>query len=424
MKTRTKPGRIGAFLKSSAAVLFLVDAAGATALAQGGLAPAAANNGRLVFGIAVASLVFSLFCSTVIGIIAFRKIPRLQEDMESVRGETETLPNVHSKIAKLETHFAQSLSAIESWKAESGRIETHIKGVPGLVKKHMDEKLGVFESLRPKLDQIVGSLKNDLVEVQNLLDRYKSDLKERVADHDRRENDVQRKEASLVNFEQELKKREADLKREKADLEARLRQIDEGRMASDRDLKLAASERTEAAKLREEFQKERVAADAKIHELKEQSEAFDRRVDAFWPAPFLKGGKLASERALLEQRIGDPKSLAALLVNNLQRVYLMAAAAGSYEPQEIARAAQDMSRVAYRYWAETGRDDESQYRDSKLWAEVFQELLGADYKLAVVRVGESKDASYMQYTEGPTRVTKVQTWYVECSSSRLRAHVA
>ena len=171
-------------MKFAAVVMVLLDSASASALAQGGSAAGASGSGQAGFWISVAGMVLSLFCAIIIILIAFVKLPKIADHASVVREDTGRIRGIKSKIDDLETHFEKSLKAIESWKAESGRIETHIKGVPGLVKKHMDEKLGVFETLQPRLDQIVGSLKTDLAQVQDLLDRYKSDLKDRIVEHD------------------------------------------------------------------------------------------------------------------------------------------------------------------------------------------------------------------------------------------------
>lgn len=426
MKTLTKPGRIGASLKFAATILFLIDTAGATALASASTAPTVAANGNpAVFWVAVASLVLSLFCAIVIGLILFQRIPQLAGVIDSIVNDINSgKDNVLAELEKINQNVSRQRITSETLNPLSSQLNGQISNAVSSMKNEIDEKLQAFAQLRPELNQIVGSLKHDVQEVQGVLACCDSHLKDRITDHERRETEFQNRQAELLRIEQGFERREADAKREKAELESRERAIVEARAVSDRELKQAASERTEASRIREESQKEREATETRIRELQEHRAAFERSVDAFWPAPFLKGGRLANERPALEQRIADSKSLAALLVNNLQRVYLMASAAGLYEPQEIARAVQEMSRVAYRYWAETDRDGDSQYRESKLWADVFQELLGPDFKLYVVRIGESRDPSIMQYTEGPSSVTKVQTWYVECSSARLRAHVA
>jgi hypothetical protein len=102
----------------------------------------------------------------------------------------------------------------------------------------------------------------------------------------------------------------------------------------------------------------------------------------------------------------------------------MKSAQNRFDPQEIAKAVQEMSRVAYRFWSESNMDDDTQFRNSKAWADATSALLGEEYKIVVVKVDEPKDALTMQYSDGTSRVVKIHTWFVGCSALRLKAHVA
>ena len=99
---------------------------------------------------------------------------------------------------------------------------------------------------------------------------------------------------------------------------------------------------------------------------------------AFWPEPFLDGGKLADVRGHIKGRLctGDHRALALMLALGQLRLVL---STRSGDQEKMAEVLDALGIAAYRFWqAEPGQSVESTFEAAQAWGAELNKLLAAD----------------------------------------------
>ena len=395
----------------------MIPVAQSSSVASSGLMP----TGLMILTIAIIIISFCLI--TGMTIVLYRMSQEMNEKFESISTQTNTLKEVRIGIKDLNSKSDEGVRL-------SPELEESFKNFSRLYKKVVliEGKMKEVLSPQEKLTDLITTLSSSIPKVNTIIEKYRGDVESKLMDEERRKKSLEKEEeqsrknlenrqAELHKIEQELKKAKDEFESDKMDAASKLQ-----RSAQLIEEALMIKSDAEASKLYYE-EKKRIL-DAEQTGFEANRDLFIRRINAFWPPSFRDGGALMAYRQGIEDMSEQFHSAAPLLINTLQRVHLMKSAQNRFDPQEIAKAVQEMSRVAYRFWAESNMDDDTQFRNSKAWADATSELLGEEYKIVVVKVDEPKDALTMQYSDGTSRVVKIHTWFVGCSALRLKAHVA
>ena len=395
----------------------MIPVAQSSSVASSGLMP----TGLMILTITIVIISFCLI--TWMAIVLYRMSQEMNEKFESISTQTNTLKEVRIGIKDLNIKSEEGVRL-------SPELEESFKNFSRLYKKVVliEGKMKEVLSPQEKLTDLITTLSSSIPKVHAIIEKYRGEVESKLMDEERRKKSLEKEEeqsrknlenrqAELHKIEQELKKAKDEFESDKMDAASKLQ-----RSAQQIEEALMIKSDAEASKLYYE-EKKRIL-DAEQTGFEANRDLFIRRINAFWPPSFRDGGALMAYRQGIEDMSEQFHSAAPLLINTLQRVHLMKSAQNRFDPQEIAKAVQEMSRVAYRFWSESNLDDDTQFRNSKVWADATSELLGEEYKIVVVKVDEPKDALTMQYSDGTSRVVKIHTWFVGCSALRLKAHVA
>ena len=143
---------------------------------------------------------------------------------------------------------------------------------------------------------------------------------------------------------------------------------------------------------------------------------------AFWPEPFLDGGRLADARARITGRVGagDHRALALMLALGQLRLAL---STRSGDQDKMVGILDDLGVAAYRFWkTEPGQSAESTFDSAQSWAADLNKLLASDnphnfslsVRIIMPKAGYDMETmlSEQSLTGSTSRVREPRSWIV------------